>query len=49
MQDVSPPPKQNDVIPSVMPEQAGMVRYLDPAAALAYRTPLDPHPASADN
>lgn len=48
-QDVSPPPEQREVIPSVIPEQAGIVRYLDPAAALAYRTPLDPHPASADN
>ena len=49
MQEVSPPARQNEVIPSVIPEQAGMVRYLDPAAALAFRTPLDPHPASADN
>jgi hypothetical protein len=52
MRDVSspaPPGQANEVVPSVIPEQAGMVRYLDPAAALAYRTPLEPHPASADN
>ena len=47
MQDVSPPPKQNEVTPAVIPEQAGMVRYLAPAAALAYRAPLAPDAARA--
>jgi len=34
--------------PSILPDQLPMVRHLDPAAALAFRTPLQEPPLSAD-
>ena len=50
--DPTPPPPTAvvaDVAPSLLPDRLPMVRHLDPAAALAYRTPLHEHVHSADN
>src|SRR4051812_31559408 len=33
---------------SALPDQAATFRHLDPAAALAFRTPLQEHPPAAD-
>jgi hypothetical protein len=36
-------------VPSIFPDQLPMLRHLDPAAALAFRTPLENPPLSADS
>ena len=48
MQDVTQPTQQSDRMPSILPDQLPMARHLDPAAALAFRTPLENPPLSAD-
>ena len=36
------------IAPPLLPDHPPMFRHLDPAAALAFRTPLQEHPAAAD-
>lgn len=37
-----------DLAPNLLPDQVATFRDLDPAAALAFRTPLQEHPPAAD-
>jgi len=37
-----------DLAPPTLPDQVATFRHLDPAAALAFRTPLQEHPPAAD-
>lgn len=43
----SPPPSAELASPT-LPDQVATFRHLDPAAALAFRTPLQEHPPAAD-
>jgi hypothetical protein len=36
------------IAPPLLPDHPPMFRHLDPAAALAFRTPLQEHPPAAD-
>jgi hypothetical protein len=42
------PPRAADLAPPTLPDQVATFRHLDPAAALAFRTPLQEHPPAAD-
>ena len=46
--DAAMDPASVDMAPSLLPDLLPMVRHLDPAASLAYRTPLLEHIQSAD-
>lgn len=48
MDDAGDPGGARLVTPGTVPEQAATFRHLDPAAALAFRTPLQEHPPAAD-
>jgi hypothetical protein len=43
------PTREVDLVPSVLPDRLPMPRHLDPAATLAFRTPVNDHVMSADN
>jgi Pycsar effector protein len=41
-------PEATGLAPSLLPDHPPLFRHLDPAAALAFRTPLQEHPPAAD-
>jgi Family of unknown function (DUF5706) len=41
-------PSEAELGPPTLPDQVATFRHLDPAAALAFRTPLQEHPPAAD-
>lgn len=48
MQDARMPSESSTLPPPILPDQLPLFRHLDPAAALAFRTPLQEHPPAAD-